>query len=192
VAFRCNYPQSRTVAGFLRGRDGQDMSAALEQLVVGQAYVSTPEQAAARKVFMAKDDDEKARSARPDPPDREAYPGGSAASGTPSVQVDGSIHYGDGRTGVPNPSPGHLIVSRTGTTAHFSAGCQDLRNKDRVGWKTFPDPERTLWRDILVVAPITDEAKRAQFARSIGLVNDAGKPVLWVCERCVLRVPRRR
>ncbi|TQM08976.1 helicase HerA domain-containing protein [Pseudonocardia kunmingensis] len=55
VAFRCNYPQSRTVAGFLRGRDGQDMSAALEQLAVGQAYVSTPEQAAARKVFMAKD-----------------------------------------------------------------------------------------------------------------------------------------
>ncbi|MHA6630901.1 helicase HerA domain-containing protein [Pseudonocardia sichuanensis] len=55
VAFRCNYPQSRTVAGFLRGRDGQDMSAALEQLAVGQAYVSTPEQAAARKVFMARD-----------------------------------------------------------------------------------------------------------------------------------------
>ncbi|OZM79791.1 hypothetical protein CFP66_24210 [Pseudonocardia sp. MH-G8] len=53
VAFRCNYPQSRTVAGFLRGRDGQDMSAALEQLAVGQAYVSTPEQATARKVFMA-------------------------------------------------------------------------------------------------------------------------------------------
>jgi DNA phosphorothioation-dependent restriction protein DptH len=53
VAFRCNYPQSRTVAGFLRGRDGQDMSAALEQLAVGQAYVSTPEQAKARKVFMA-------------------------------------------------------------------------------------------------------------------------------------------
>ncbi|QYN37777.1 DUF87 domain-containing protein [Pseudonocardia sp. DSM 110487] len=55
VAFRCNYPQSRTVAGFLRGRDGQDMSAALEQLAVGQAYVSTPEQATARKVFMARD-----------------------------------------------------------------------------------------------------------------------------------------
>ncbi|MHA6618551.1 helicase HerA domain-containing protein [Pseudonocardia sp. DLS-67] len=54
VAFRCNFPQSRTVAGFLRGRDGQDMSAALEQLAVGQAYVSTPEQAAARKVFMAR------------------------------------------------------------------------------------------------------------------------------------------
>lgn len=55
VAFRCNYPQSRTVAGFLRGRAGQDMAVVLENLDVGQAYVSTPEQAEARKVFMAKD-----------------------------------------------------------------------------------------------------------------------------------------
>ncbi len=54
VAFRCNYPQSRTVAGFLRGRDGQDMAVELEKLAVGQAYVSTPEQATARKVFMAR------------------------------------------------------------------------------------------------------------------------------------------
>jgi DNA phosphorothioation-dependent restriction protein DptH len=55
VAFRCNYPQSKTVAGFLRGRSGQDVAEALEQLSVGQAYVSTPEHAAARKVFMARD-----------------------------------------------------------------------------------------------------------------------------------------
>jgi hypothetical protein len=55
VAFRCNYPQSKTVAGFLRGRTGQDVAEALEQLSVGQAYVSTPEHAAARKVFMARD-----------------------------------------------------------------------------------------------------------------------------------------
>lgn len=55
VAFRCNYPQSKTVAGFLRGRAGQDMSVALENLDVGQAYVSTPEQAEARKVLMARD-----------------------------------------------------------------------------------------------------------------------------------------
>jgi hypothetical protein len=55
VAFRCNFPQSRTVAGFLRGRDGQDMAVELEKLAVGQAYVSTPEQATARKVFMARD-----------------------------------------------------------------------------------------------------------------------------------------
>ncbi|HEY0812745.1 MAG TPA: DUF87 domain-containing protein [Pseudonocardia sp.] len=55
VAFRCNYPQSKTVAGFLRGRSGQDVAEALEQLSVGQAYVSTPDHAAARKVFMARD-----------------------------------------------------------------------------------------------------------------------------------------
>ncbi|MFC5206100.1 ATP-binding protein [Pseudonocardia sulfidoxydans] len=55
VAFRCNFPQSRKVAGFLRGRSGQDMSAALEDLAVGQAYISTPDHGAARKVFMARD-----------------------------------------------------------------------------------------------------------------------------------------
>ena len=55
VAFRCNYPQSRTVAGFLRGRQGQDMAVALERLGVGQAYVSTPVQPQARKVFMTRD-----------------------------------------------------------------------------------------------------------------------------------------
>ena len=55
VVFRCNYPQSRTVAGFLRGRAGQNLSVVLENLGVGQAYVSTPERAEARKVFMAKD-----------------------------------------------------------------------------------------------------------------------------------------
>lgn len=55
VAFRCNFPQSRKVAGFLRGRAGQDMSTSLENLAVGQAYISTPEQAEARKVFMARD-----------------------------------------------------------------------------------------------------------------------------------------
>lgn len=36
VAFRCNFPQSRTVAGFMRGRSGQDMSVALESLSVGR------------------------------------------------------------------------------------------------------------------------------------------------------------
>ncbi|MCD2197894.1 DUF87 domain-containing protein [Actinomycetospora endophytica] len=55
VAFRCNFPQSRTVAGFMRGRNGQDMAVALENLSVGQSYISTPERAEARKVFMIKD-----------------------------------------------------------------------------------------------------------------------------------------
>jgi DNA phosphorothioation-dependent restriction protein DptH len=52
VAFRCNFPQSKTVAGFLRGRAGQDMAQALEKLGVGQAYVSTPDSPEAKKVFM--------------------------------------------------------------------------------------------------------------------------------------------
>ncbi|MFE7202373.1 helicase HerA domain-containing protein [Pseudonocardia alni] len=55
VAFRCNFPESRTVAGFMRGRAGQDLAVALENLSVGQAYVSTPDRAEARKVFMARD-----------------------------------------------------------------------------------------------------------------------------------------
>lgn len=55
VAFRCNFPESRKVAGFLRGRAGHDMSTALENLAVGQAYISTAEHAEARKVFMARD-----------------------------------------------------------------------------------------------------------------------------------------
>lgn len=55
VAFRCNFPESRTVAGFMRGRAGQDLAVSLENLSVGQAYVSTPDHAQARKVFMARD-----------------------------------------------------------------------------------------------------------------------------------------
>ena len=52
VAFRCNFTQSKTVAGFLRGRAGQDMALALEKLSVGQAYVSTPDSPEAKKVVM--------------------------------------------------------------------------------------------------------------------------------------------
>jgi hypothetical protein len=52
IVFRTNFPASKTVAGFLRGRSGQDLSQQIEQLGVGQAYVSTPDHAQARKVFM--------------------------------------------------------------------------------------------------------------------------------------------
>ncbi|KQT01271.1 helicase HerA domain-containing protein [Cellulomonas sp. Leaf395] len=52
VVFRTNFPDSRQVAGLLRARGGQDISQALEQLGVGQAYVSTPDHAQARKVYM--------------------------------------------------------------------------------------------------------------------------------------------
>ncbi|MGC5032466.1 helicase HerA domain-containing protein [Micromonospora sp. DT229] len=52
IVFRTNYPASKAVAGFLRGRDGQDLSQQIEQLSVGSAYVSTPEQAQARRIYM--------------------------------------------------------------------------------------------------------------------------------------------
>ena len=43
VIFRVNYPESRKVSGFIRGRQGQDLSARIEQLPIGSAYVQTPE-----------------------------------------------------------------------------------------------------------------------------------------------------
>ena len=53
VVFRTNFPASKQVAGYLRGRSGQDLSQEVEKLGVGQAYVSTPDVPQARKVFMA-------------------------------------------------------------------------------------------------------------------------------------------
>ena len=43
VIFRVNYPDSKKVAGFIRGRSGQDLAERIEQLQVGAAYVQTPE-----------------------------------------------------------------------------------------------------------------------------------------------------
>ena len=52
IVFRTNYPESKPTAGFLRNRDGQDLSQQIEQLTVGVAYVSTPNQPSARRVYM--------------------------------------------------------------------------------------------------------------------------------------------
>ncbi len=43
VIFRMNYPESRKVSGFIRGRAGQDLPLRIEQLAVGSAYVQTPD-----------------------------------------------------------------------------------------------------------------------------------------------------
>lgn len=43
VIFRMNYPESRRVSGFIRGRQGQDLAERIEQLSIGSAYVQTPE-----------------------------------------------------------------------------------------------------------------------------------------------------
>jgi DNA phosphorothioation-dependent restriction protein DptH len=53
IVFRTNYPASKAVAGFLRGRSGLDLSQEIEKLDVGVAFVSTPEVARARRVYMA-------------------------------------------------------------------------------------------------------------------------------------------
>jgi DNA phosphorothioation-dependent restriction protein DptH len=53
IVFRTNYPASKKVAGFLRGRGGADLSSEIEKLDVGVAFVSTPDEAQARRTFMA-------------------------------------------------------------------------------------------------------------------------------------------
>lgn len=53
IVFRTNYPASKKVSNFLRGRTGVDISQEIEKLNVGVAYVSTPDVAQARKVYMS-------------------------------------------------------------------------------------------------------------------------------------------
>lgn len=53
IVFRTNYPASKKVSNFLRGRQGSDLSQEIEKLNVGVAYVSTPESSQARKVYMS-------------------------------------------------------------------------------------------------------------------------------------------
>jgi len=43
VIFRMNYPDSKKVSGFIRGRQGHDLSDRISQLPVGSAYVQTPD-----------------------------------------------------------------------------------------------------------------------------------------------------
>lgn len=52
IVFRTNFPDSKTVAGFLRGRDGVDLSQSIEGLHVGEAFVSTPDLVRAKKTYM--------------------------------------------------------------------------------------------------------------------------------------------
>jgi Predicted ATPase len=52
VIFRMNFPESKKVAGFIRGLPGQDLSARIERLSVGTAYVQTPEMSVGSVVQM--------------------------------------------------------------------------------------------------------------------------------------------
>lgn len=54
IVFRTNHPESKSVARYLRGRAGQDLSIEIEKLGVGQAYVATAEVPQARKTAMLK------------------------------------------------------------------------------------------------------------------------------------------
>ena len=57
IAFRCNFPSSRKVGGIMRGPKNVELSENIENLQVGQAYVSTPEHTEARKIYMFGDDE---------------------------------------------------------------------------------------------------------------------------------------
>jgi DNA phosphorothioation-dependent restriction protein DptH len=52
IVFRTNQPDSRGVAKYLRGRQGQDLASEIERLGVGQAYVSTADAPQAHKTQM--------------------------------------------------------------------------------------------------------------------------------------------
>ncbi|MGW5148239.1 ATP-binding protein [Rhodococcus koreensis] len=54
IVFRTNHPESKSVARYLRGRPGQDLSVEVEKLGVGQAYVATAEMPQARRTAMFK------------------------------------------------------------------------------------------------------------------------------------------
>lgn len=55
IVFRTNYPDSKTAANLIRGRDGKDLSKNIEQLAVGEAYVATPALTVARITKMYDD-----------------------------------------------------------------------------------------------------------------------------------------
>ena len=59
VVFRVNYPESRRIAGFIRSRQGQDLSQRIEQLSVGRAYVQTPDMPFGSVVTMHPPDDQR-------------------------------------------------------------------------------------------------------------------------------------
>lgn len=52
IVFRTNFPDSKAVAGFVRGEDKVDLSKEIERLSVGEAFVSTPEISQAKKTRM--------------------------------------------------------------------------------------------------------------------------------------------
>lgn len=52
IVFRTNFPESKKVADILRGAGKNDLSRTIEQLNVGEAFVSTPDNSVARRTRM--------------------------------------------------------------------------------------------------------------------------------------------
>ena len=52
IVFRTNFPDSKAVAGFVRGEGKDDLSKEIEKLAVGEAFVSTPDKPTARRTRM--------------------------------------------------------------------------------------------------------------------------------------------
>jgi hypothetical protein len=119
----------------------------------------------------------------------------SQESSTPVIRSDGTVLYDGyvgGRIGIPQTSPGSVIVTKSGKAIHYDANCQWVRRADQTRLEKRDDPSGRLWVEILQFAPILDETTRATRARAMGLENGNGGPILWVCEGCVVRVKPRR
>ncbi|MFF3710489.1 McrB family protein [Streptomyces phaeochromogenes] len=82
------------------------------------------------------------------------------------------------------PSPGEVILPAHGRMIHHDPACLHLTDSHELG--RFPDAERLLWRRLIDSAPSDDTAGRVEFARSIGLSNGSGRPLVSPCS-CVLR-----
>ncbi|MBV1940646.1 AAA family ATPase [Streptomyces sp. BV286] len=82
------------------------------------------------------------------------------------------------------PSPGEVILPTHGRMIHHDPACLHLTDPHEL--PRFPDPERLLWRRLIDSAPSDDIAGRTEFARSIGLLNGSGRPLVAPCS-CVLR-----
>ncbi|WP_369262668.1 McrB family protein [Streptomyces sp. R35] len=82
------------------------------------------------------------------------------------------------------PSPGEVILPAHGRMIHHDPACLHLTDSHDL--PRFPDPDRLLWRRLIDSAPSDDTAGRTGFARSIGLLNGAGSPLVGPCG-CVLR-----
>jgi hypothetical protein len=106
-----------------------------------------------------------------------------------NMHADPQVVIYEGREADVVPSPGEVIVTKSGHSIHHLESCTYLTRTDRTTWTKYPDPDRDLWRRLLDVGPNSEVGARAALTRCEGLLNSEGEPVLWTCEYCVV-VPR--